>query len=314
MIRFRLAAGALLLAGHLVALGCSTPKPEPEIASSAAQSGYAQRYPEELQSTATSFGEREELAKRAISQFPDYPDQLKKPAWSEVLEVVEQADAAGRGYDYVERVRSVDGAVAFFTDNKGEITKKVSGAAQYVARQKGHDLDVSGTVAHALDESVARQLEKYVRERNEAHRRIDRYRGSLGKENAEALEKQADKISFASYVVHVELVESKLRLSRMLEEIESVKRSIDDSIAAERKLQAAPGRTDEDKKASTARIEKLDLSKAQLDAASKQASQLKERIEERLTAVRKLYQEAFDKLDNTIRQRGGLPALPPREE
>ncbi|WP_437497446.1 hypothetical protein [Sorangium sp. So ce1099] len=310
MNRTRLVASALFLAGHLFALGCSAPKPEPEIASSAPQSGYAERYPAELQATATSFSEREDVAKRVTGQFQGYPDQLKEPDWKVVLDVTEQADAAGRSYDYVERVRAVDGAVAFFNDNKEDLTRKVSGAAQYVAKQKGCDVDVTGATSHALEEGVERQLEKYVRDRNEAHRRIDRYRASLGKENAAALEKQADAVSFASYVVHIDMVEHKLRLRRMLEEIEAVKASIDESVEAERAFQSSGKRTDEERKASEARIEELGRSKAMLDSSATQAKQIDETMDERIAAAQKTYREAMDRLLATIRKNAGLPAEP----
>ncbi|XXT14628.1 hypothetical protein WME94_30710 [Sorangium sp. So ce429] len=310
MNRTRLVASALFLAGHLFALGCSAPKPEPEIASSAPQSGYAERYPAELQATATSFSEREDVAKRVTGQFQGYPDQLKEPDWKVVLDVTEQADAAGRSYDYVERVRAVDGAVAFFNDNKEDLTRKVSGAAQYVAKQKGCDVDVTGATSHALEEGVERQLEKYVRDRNEAHRRIDRHRASLGKENAAALEKQADAVSFASYVVHIDMVEHKLRLRRMLEEIEAVKASIDESVEAERAFQSSGKRTDEERKASEARIEELGRSKAMLDSSATQAKQIDEKMDERIAAAQKTYREAMDRLLATIRKNAGLPAEP----
>lgn len=310
MNRFRLLAGAFVVAGHLFALGCSAPRPEPEIASSATQSGYAGRYPAALQAAATSFSEREDLAKRAIDQFDTYPDQLKKPDWREVLDVIEQADAAGRSYDYVERVRAVDGAVAFFNDNQDELTRRVSGAAQYVVKQKGCEVDVTGAVSHALEDGVERQLEKYVRARNEAHRRVERYRVSLGKENAEVLERQADAVSFTSYVVHIDLVEHKLRLRRMLDEMETIEASIDEAIEAERAFQASGRRTNAEKKASEARIEELGRSKAMLGSAAIQAKQINETMDERIEAVQKSYREALSRLRKTLRKNAGLPEEP----
>ncbi|MGK3993052.1 hypothetical protein [Sorangium sp. So ce1024] len=308
MNRPRLVASALFLAGHLFALGCSAPKPEPEIASSASQSGYAERYPAELQATASSFSEREDIAKRATAQFKGYPDELKKPDWKVVIEVIEQADAAGRSYDYVERVRAVDGAAAFFNENRDHLTRKVSGAAQYVVKQKGCDVDVTGATSHALQDGVERQLEKYVRDRNEAHRRIERHRASLGKENAAALEKQADAVTFTSYLVHIDLVEHKVRLRRMLEEIEAIKASIDEAVAAEREFQSSGKRTDEEKKASDARIDELGRSKAMLDASATQAKQIDETMDERIAAAQKSYREAMDALLATLRKNAGLPA------
>ncbi|WP_433926180.1 hypothetical protein AB3662_24960 [Sorangium cellulosum] len=310
MTRPRLVAGALFLAGHLFALGCSAPRPEPEIASSASQSGYAERYPAELQATATSLSDREDIAKRTADQFQGYPDQLKEPDWKVVVDVIEQADAAGRSYDYVERVRAVDGAVAFFNDNKEDLTRKVSGAAQYVVKQKGCDVDVTGATSHALEEGVERQLEKYVRDRNEAHRRIDRHRASLGKENAAALEKQADAVSFTSYLVHIDMVEHKLRLRRMLEEIEAIKASIDEAVAAERAFQSSGKRTDEEKKASDARIAELGRSKAMLDSSATQAKQIDETMDERIAAAQKSYREAFNALRAALRKNAGLPVEP----
>ncbi|WP_438013603.1 hypothetical protein WMF18_21980 [Sorangium sp. So ce315] len=310
MNRPRFVASALFLAGHLFALGCSAPKPEPEIASSAPQSGYAERYPAELQATASSFSEREDIAKRATEQFKGYPDQLKKPDWKAVVEVIEQADAAGRSYDYVERVRAVDGAVAFFNENRDALTRKVSGAAQYVVKQKGCDVDVTGATSHALEDGVERQLEQYVRDRNEAHHRLERHRAALGKENAAALEKQADAVSFASYLVHIDMIEHKVRLRRMLEEMEAVKASIDEAVAAERAFQSSGKRTGEEKKASDARIDELGRSKAMLDASATQAKQIDETMDERIAAAQKSYREAMDALLATLRKNAGLPAEP----
>lgn len=313
MKTLRLAACALALAGAIPALGCSTPKPEPEIQSSAPQSGYAARYPQELGGAATRFNDHESAAQKADGEIPGYADKLKKPKWDQVLEVVEQADAAGQSYDYVERSRRVEGAGAFFKDNEEEITKKVAGAAQYAARQKGCDVEVGGTVAHALKESVEKERERYLRERNEAHRSIDRYRAALGKENAAELEKQADAISEARYRTHVAMVEEKLRMKRLLEELEAVKTSTESAIEAEQAFQSEAGRTDEEKKASEARLEQLRQSKAQLESATEQANNAANGMEERITAAQKRHTEAMDKLKATIRQRGNIKAPEAKE-
>jgi len=307
MTIFRLAVCGFALAGAVALLGCA-PKPEPEIQSSAPQSGYAARYPRELQGSATRFNEGESAAQKADGEIPGYADQLKNPNWPQVLEVVERADDAGQSYDYVERARRVEGADAFFEDNQEAITKKVAGAAQYAARQKGCDVDVGGTTAHALKESIAKERERYLRERNEAHRSIDRYRASLGKENAAALEKQADAISLASYLTRVSMVEEKVRMKRLLEEMEAVKASTDEAIKAEQEFQGEQGRTDEEKKASEARLEELRQSKAMLESAAEQARNASEGMEERVTAAQKRHTEAMDKLKATIRQRGNIKA------
>jgi hypothetical protein len=314
MKTFRFAARALVLAGALAAFGCGPPPPEPAIQSSAPQSGYASRYPQELSASAAAFNDAEAMAQRTDADIPGYPAKLKKPKWAPVLQVVEEADAAGRSYDYVERIRRADGAAAFFEDRNEEITKKVAGAAQYAAKQKGCEVDVAGPAAHALKESVKEQLERYVRDRNEAHRTIERHREALGKENAAELEKQADSISYASYLVHIAMVEEKLRMRRLIEEMESVKASTDQAIAAERAFQGEPGRTDAEKKASQERVEELNKAKGTLESAAEQARNASENLEDRIAAAQKRHTESMDKIKADIRQRGNLPAAPAAEE
>ena len=310
----RLAALILALSCALGQAACSTPKPEPEIISSAPQSGYAARYPEELAAATTRFNQQEEAAQKIAGETSGYPGALKDPKWDVTLRVVEQADTAGRSQDYVERLRRIEGAAGFFRNSKEEITKKVAGTAQYVAKQKGCEVDVSGAVARALEDTIEKELERHLRERNEAHRTIERHRAELGKENAAALEEQADDIALASYMVHVAMVEEKLRVRRLLEELETVQASIDEAMQAEGDFQSAPGRKDEEKKASEERSEALGKSKAMLESTTEQARTASEGLEERITAAQKRHKEAMDKLEADIRQRGNLPAPEPQEE
>lgn len=306
----RLTALALALACALAQLACGAPKPEPEIVSSAPQSGYAARYPEELSAATDRLNRQEEGAQKTDGELSGYPAALKNPKWNRVLEIYEEADAAGRSYDFVERVRRVEGAAGFFKDSKEEITKKVAGSAQYVAKQKGCDVDVGGAAARALDEAVEKELEKYLRERSEAHRRIERYRVELGKENAAALEKQADDITLASYLVHIGMVEEKVRIRRLLEELEQVQASTDQAIQAENDFQGEAGRTPEEKKGSEERLEALRKSKAMLESTAQQTREASDRLDERIAAAQKRHTEAMDKLKADVRQRGNLPAAP----
>ncbi|EYF01723.1 hypothetical protein [Chondromyces apiculatus] len=307
---------ATLVVSLTSALGlpaCSAPLPEPQIASSAGQSGYAARYPEELNGSTARINQQDETAARVAGEVPSYPEQLKDPDWGVALSVVEEADQAGRSYDYVERARRAEGAAAFFKDNKDEISRKVAGSAQYVAKQKGCEVDVSGAAAHALDEAVEKQLQQSLRDRNEAHYVIERNRTGLGKENAAALEKQADDIAAASYAVHIAMVEEKLRLRRILEEIEAVQAELDTAIEAERSFEAGAGRTPEEKKAAAKRAEEFSASKAMLASTAEQAKNASERLEERITAAQKRHDEALAKLKEDIRKRGNLPAPAPKE-
>ncbi|AKT42206.1 hypothetical protein [Chondromyces crocatus] len=304
----RRAALVAIVAWALGLSACGAPLPEPEILSSAPQGGYAARFPEGLGETTSRVNVQDETASRTASEMASYPEALKKPDWALVLKIVERAEDTGRSHDYVERARRVEGAAGFFVDNKDDITRKVAGSAQYVAKQKGCEVELSGTVAHALEEAVERELQRELRKRNEAHRLIERHKTGLGKENVAALEKQADDIALASYIVHISMVEDKLRLKRLLEEVEQVQASIDTAIEEERAFEAEPNRTAEEKKASAQRSQELSKAKALLASTAEQARNASERMEERITTARKRHTDAMNKLTADIRQRGGLPA------
>ncbi|MDC3954077.1 hypothetical protein [Polyangium jinanense] len=283
---------AFLLATSAVA--CSAPKPEPEIASSASQPGYAQDYPVVIQQIVKDFGRDDDDARTLTSGFSEYPKGLKAPDWSVVGDIHRTANDAGRSHAYVERNREVQGAAAFFVAEEDEIVKKVAGSATYVAKQKGCEVDLSGTVGKALTDSVGKQLEKRLRERNEAHAIIDRHRNELSKEDAATLEEQADQISRASYLVHIAMVEEKVRLRALIEEAEQVKKTLDDYIARERASQGKG--KDVDQKASEARIARANESKAQIDGSLTQAREMEPKMEERVAAAQKRHADAMTAL------------------
>lgn len=292
-----------LLACFLVLPACSAPKPEPEIASSANQAGYAEGYPEALQSIMKDFGEQDDEAKTIDGELPRYPEELKNPNWSIVRSIAESADDAGRSRTYVERTRETDGAKAFFDAKKDEIGKKVAGSAQYVAKQKGCDVEVGGTVIKALEDAVEKQIEERMREKNEAHRIIEKHRVALAKE-APLLEKQADKITRASYLVNIEMVEAKVRLNALLLEGEQVKKTLDDSIAAERAFQGESGRTDPEKKASADRIAAMEKSRGMLDSSIQSGNETAKTMDERIQAAQKRHADAMTAMKEKIDQRG----------
>lgn len=283
-------AGVLFCGGPLACVGA---KPEPVIASSASQGRYAQTYPQSLTAAATGFSATQSEVRAGIRELGDYPEQLKKPGWAHVREIMKSADQAGRSYLYVEQIRRVDGAFAFLAAEKDEIVKKVAGSVSFVAKKKGVELDAAGVVGPAFKDAVDKQLEKELRDANEGHLLIERYRMSLGRENSAALEKQVDMVSRLSYLVHVGLVEEKLRIKRMLAEAEEMRRAYDKFSQAERDFQVERRTTDAEKQASSDRIEEMNRSGALLDSALKQGDDLLPKLEEQLASIQRAYDEAF---------------------
>jgi hypothetical protein len=292
-----------IAAAALAALpACSAPRPEPEIASSSALGAYAKAYPGELDAETKRYGDRKAEAQKEMAAFPEYPGKFKDPDWSVVIDVVRRADQDGRGYAYVERSRRVEAAAAFFDANKDEINRRVSGSVAFVAKKKGCDADVGSGVGPVLKEAVEKQLEKELDDASQAHQIIERNRQLLGKENAAELDREADEISRASYLVHVTLVEDKLRLTRMITDAEQVKRTADDEIAAERAFQAKKI-SDADRKASEARIAETTRSKVAVDGAVQQAQGLLPRLEDEIRQIKKAYDDALDGLQSKLRDK-----------
>jgi hypothetical protein len=295
-------AALILCAGAAVA--CSAPKPEPEIASSSNHAHYARDFPDHLNALVKDFSDRRAEARKLSRDFGNVPGKLKDPNWTHVLEIVDRADEDGKSWAFVERSRRVEGASAFFDAEKDEINKKLVGSVAYTAKKKGCDESVAGAAPPALKDVVEKQLEKELRDASEAQQLVDRYRGELGKENVGTLEKAADDISRASYLVHIQIVEDKVRIVRLVGEADQVKRTADDAVSAEKAYQTGYKKiTDAEKKASEARIADLTKAKAGVDAAVKQGEGVISNVDDEIKNAQKEYQDAFDALRSKIKDK-----------
>lgn len=280
--------------------GCAPQRPPSAVASSSGEPGYAARYPDEVEALTRRIDERQQELKKLGAGFSSYPDQLKDVKKDLALAVIERAEEAGRSHAYVERVREADQVRGFFRDEKDEINKKVGGAAQYAAKQKGASVDVYGVVGHALGEAVDKQLEKRLRERNEAHSLIERHRAALGK-SAALMEKQADEISQASYIANVEAVTQRQLLDGMLQEAAAVKSTAERAISQEQTYQAQPGRTPQEKKASEDRVASLTRSKDRVDALVEKTRQDLPALDQQIKDNQKTYTDALAALKARFR-------------
>jgi hypothetical protein len=302
---------ALTLLPTLAACSSST-KQEPQVASSAGQSNYALRYPTSVDSLRTEYGTKRQEAQTMTGNFARYPDELAGTKSEDVWPVLERADEAGRSGAYVEERRSLEHVRTFFTEERDDISRRVGGAAQYVAQQKGcANADVGGAANAALKDAVDKRIEKRLREHNEGHAALERLRPMLGKEKSEKIEKQADEIAEASYVVHIALPEIKTRLNAQLAEAEQVRKTLDAGLTSEGQYQATPGVTEADKKASNDRVAALNRSKGQLDGVVAQGQELSKRMDDDIKAAQKEYADAFAALKARMQSSSGAAAAPP---
>lgn len=275
---------------------CSSQKSEAEYASSAGESGYAERYPDQLAGERGQLAAHESKAQQIVAAFSTYPDALSNPNWADVSTVVDQADAAGRSGGYVARLEETERVARFFEEEKGELEKKVGGAAQYAVKQKNCDVDVYGTTNGALGKAVEKQLELRLRAHNEAHRFILDNEDSLGKANVETLQRQADDIAYASYVSHVAPKQTEARVEALIDEASEVKKTLDRTIEGAQKIEADPARSEGQKRAARARAETAQASKARVDSEIQQAQYVLDQLDDRKKKLEADYAAALKNL------------------
>jgi len=295
----RVVLGVMLaLAGPLA---CASQKVGPEVASSAAQTHYAVEYPDRLQSISNDYVNTEGDVGRITTEFPKYPGQLKDPPWPLVLTIVNRADEAGRSASYVDARRDFEATRSFFTQEREELTRRMAGSAQYMIKKKEEcEVDVSGAISSSFKDGVQKQMEKRLRAHSDAHTLIERYRDSLGKANAAALEKQADDISEASYATFIRATELRARATALLQEATQVQKTLDQSIAEERAFQAEAGRSAGDKKASAERVAKMEDAKVRTERSVPSLQNLEKELDQRNTALKKEYSDALDGLRKAV--------------
>jgi hypothetical protein len=288
------------------ALACAGQRLEPQVVTSAGQTNYALDYPAMVQAINNDYVNGEGEVRRLTSGFSKYPEQLKDPPWPLVTTIVDRADEAGRSEAYVAARRELDITGRFFTQERDDITRRVAGSAKDVLKKSEKndqgqcDADVSGAVASSLKEAVDRVSEKRLRSHDEAHFVIERNRETLGRATAGALEKQADEISSASYLVYIRAGELRARILGLIDEAGQVRNTLDRSTADERALQAQAGRSAAEKRASNERVAKMEATKVRIDAAVPQLQAIAREIDQRNDALRKEYADAFGTLKKAL--------------
>ena len=270
--------------------GCTT-RPAPAFASSANESGYAERYPAALLAIRTEFADNETRARQIIGAFQTYPGALSAPDGEQVLGVVVRADAAGKSGAYARQMEEQSHVARFFSEEKDGLNQKVGGAAQYAAKQKECTVDVASPAIGALDHGVDKAQETRLRDHDEAQRYIEDHQDELGKPNLEKLEKQADDITLASYQVHVRSKQLKLELARLVDEASDVKKTLARSDAEAQAVLANAAASKPAKTASTG-----------LDIEVDQAKRAVEEMDARTEKLEKDYQAALDALQKALKE------------
>ncbi len=294
----------LLACAAASAAGCAKNQLTPTIESSAAESSYAITYPVALEHQRKQLVDDKTKASELTTGLGTR--ELKTNADPKLLEeIVEASDAAGRSHTFVAAQREARAFRTFWEEERAPIASRVTAAAQKQIADAGcpQEVDVAGATNYALKEGFERQLEKRVREHNEAQHIIERNRAAFPGPALAEIQKLADDIAYASYVVNVALIDDKDNIEHMLAEQRSVAGTLDDSLERERKYLSEQAKTKEEKKVSEERIAELEKSKAALDSAVRNAEGESKELEQTIKQAQGDYDAAYEDLLKRIKAR-----------
>jgi hypothetical protein len=282
--------------------GCAQPQPA-LYASAADQPAYAERYPAALGTTLNGYLTDEQQAHTLTGGFSKYTGQLDKPSWPAVLEVVEAADRAGKSGDLAAGMAEAEAVRGFYASAKDPIHQKVAGSVDYAAKQKQCDAELAGTAVGAMDRAIDQSLDDDVRSHNAATRVIEDNQDALGKQNLDKLQKAADQIALASYLVHVRMPGTKRNLDATLSDASSVKTTLERDQEHAKAVLADPHASKNAKLTADKRSAAASNALAALDPEIADAKKQSDEMEKRTQAAQKEYEQALDALKDDIRAR-----------
>lgn len=292
----------------LFGAGCTQQQPA-LYASPAEQPAYAERYPGALGALSTDFQASEQAATKATGDFAKYPDQLDKPNWSVVLEVVKAADHAGATGDLAQSMRETDSVRTFYGAEKESIHQKVAGSVEYAAKQKPCEAEnLGGTAAGSVDRAIDQTIEDRIHDHNPAIRLIEDNQDAIGKQNVDKLTKQADQITLASYAVRVRMPQAKRDLDALLGDAGTVKSTLEDDQKRANDVLADAKASRAAKTVAEKRRRDASNALAGLDNEVAEAKKLAGEMEQRTKAAQKSYDDALQALLKTLAERADAQA------
>lgn len=221
-----------------------------------------------------------------------------------LLAIVEAADEAGRGEAFAAAREEARIVRAFANEERGPLASRVSGATQQkITEAKCENVEVSGVISYAMKDAVDRQLDKRLRAHNEAQFLIEHDKATLGPNVVTVMQKLADDIAVASYLVNVALPEDRNALQHRVNEHGKVSSTLEDAIKDEQAYYADAARTEPEKRASEDRTVALTKSQSVIEAAVTHANAELKDIDKQIETARADYDKALKALKDAIKQR-----------
>jgi hypothetical protein len=298
----QLSSVALLVSLSAGIVGCAKQE-HVQAASSAGQRTYALGYVDSLTAARTEMATLESQVETAGGDFAHYPDALTKPSWPDVGVVYQDADLAGKSSDYVQDLEREKVVAQFYIEEKDELNRRVGGAAQYAAKQKQCDVELSGPTSYALGKGIDERIRDRMREHNEGYLYIDDHEDVLGKRNRPKLEEQSDAIAQTSYFVYVAAPQLKERLQRQVSESSDVDKTLERVGEDAHKLSTNDKASAALRAKATAREQAAIAARQRIAGEVTESKKLIAEMDKRLAALRDKYEAAFKALRKDVEQR-----------
>jgi len=272
-------------------------------ASSAGEGTYALKYVDSLGAARSEETAIESQVDTASKAFAEYPSALSNPDWNDVLVVYRAADGAGRSTSYVDELEKDQTVAQFYVDEKDELNRRVGGAAQYAAKQKQCDVELSGPTSYALGKAFDERIRDRLHDHSDAYLFIDDNEDALGKRNRPKLEDQSDAISQTSYFVYVAAPKLHDRLARQASESSDVDRTLG-KIAEDAHRVASDTKLSSAQRAHAAeREQKATAARQRIAAEAGETKKLADEMEKRVAAMRDKYEKAIEALEKDVETR-----------
>ena len=287
----------------LAVVGCQQEEPKSPDDIDSTQGSFSANYSERLGRISKGARAREAKAKEDIGSMPTFPEQLGDdvPA-DKAIAILDAADKAGRDEGYGEEARKMAVVQEFFDDEKDPLSKKVGNAAQWAAKQKGcNDVDLWGPISQGVKDGFDDRIKERMHKHNDAFLLIDQNREAWGKKNVTALEDEADKVTEASYIVHVQLPDKKKRLDYAVAQIPKQMDRLTQLIKDEKDRASKEKMKPEDQKASDQHLKDWNEALNNMDAAGQEAKTNAADLDDRVKSLDKDYDAGFSAMKDVIK-------------
>lgn len=280
--------------------GCSGGAAKSPLPSAADQASYASKYPAELDRLSKDLQQNEQDARAIMASWDSAPGELAGAKDLDLKGLVAKADRAGKSEGYANERKSYDAVRAFHHDEQGEIGKKVFGYVDFASKGKCQGAEnLGGAAVAGVKEGVDKSLERRIREANEATVFLDDEKG-LDKPTADKLAKRLDDVAYASYLVHVAIVDTKAALAQRYGEASQVRGTLDQAVKDQKARAEDASRPEPARKASAKRAEELGQARASIDGLAERAKVGLDQADARIQQLTKDYDAKLAELGQKL--------------